>query len=172
MTQQRTIPAATAAELERDSSPYALIWFLTITHPAISEPIRVVSDVFDYTLDGDEYIGIPFDAIAVTDNDQQPTAQLRVQNIDRRIGQALESINGRAEVSAVAYSTADFDLSVDPRVATGTPSAVYTFSNFSLSDVEVTAAEVTGRISLLVDYSQEPWPYIRATQDRFPGLFR
>lgn len=172
MPQERTIPTDVMAELERDSSPDALIWFLTISHPSLSESIRVVSDIFDYVLDGNTYIGFPFDAIPVTDDDQQPSAQLRVQNIDRRIGHALESLEGRAEIEAAAYSTADFNLNLDPREATGTPTVVYRFANFALTDTEVNAADITGKISLATDYTQEPWPYIRATQARFRGLFR
>ncbi len=166
----RTIPAAVAADLERSSGPDALIWFLTIRHGNLGEPIRVVSDVYDYLVDGDLYTGIVFDAQALTDTDQAPSAQLRVPNVDRRIGQALKDAAGRATVEAVARTTADFDLSLDPREPVGTPATIYAFSHFDLVDVEVNAAEITGRL-MLADYTQEPWPGGGATADRCPGLF-
>lgn len=166
----RSVPSAVQADLERTSSPDALIWFLTITHSNLADPIRIVSDVFDYLVDGDLYRGIVFDAVPLTDTDQAPSTELRVQNVDRRIGQALRDATGRAEVAAVARSTADFDLSVDPREPLGSPADIYAFSHYELVDVEVNAAELTGRL-MLADYSQEPWPASRATADRCPGLF-
>lgn len=166
----RSVPASVQADLERSSSPDALIWFLTITHENLSEPIRVVSDVFDYLIDGDLFRGIVFDAVPLTDSDQPPSTQLRVQNVDRRIGEALREATGRATVEAVARTTADFDLSLDPREAVGAASVIYAFRHFELVDVEVNVSEITGRL-MLADYSQEPWPSIRATADRCPGLF-
>lgn len=166
----RSIPPSTQADLERTSSPDALIWFLTITHENLADPIRIVSDVFDYLVNGDLFRGIVFDAVPLTDTDQAPTTELRVQNIDRRIGQALRDATGRAKVEAVARSTADFDLALEPREPLGTPATIYSFSHYDLVDVEVNAAEITGRL-MLADYSQEPFPSIRATADRCPGLF-
>lgn len=166
----RTIPDSVQAGLERSSTPDALIWFLTITHQNLAEPIRVVSDVFDYLIDGDLFRGIVFDAVPLTDSDQPPSTQLRVQNVDRRIGEALREATGRATVEAVARTTADFDLTKDPREPIGTPAVIYAFQYFDLVDVEVNASEITGRL-MLADFSQEPWPAIRATADRCPGLF-
>ena len=166
----RSLPQSVAVDLERSSAPDALIWFLTIRHGNLRDPIRVVSDVFDYLVDGDLYTGILFDAQPLTDTDQAPAAQLRVPNVDRRIGQALQDATGRATVEAVARTTADFDLSLDPREPVGTPATIYSFAHFDLVDVEVNAAEITGRL-MLADYTQEPWPATRATADRCPGLF-
>lgn len=170
MTQARSVPASVQASLENPESPDALIWFLTIEHPSLGDPIRLVSDVFDYVVDGATYIGLPFDARPLNDSDQPPAAQLVVPNIDRRIGAALERVTDRAVVAAVARSTADFDLTVNPRTATGTPGTVYAFSNFELSDVQCNAMALTGTVRL-IDYAQEPWPWVSATADRFPGLF-
>lgn len=163
-----------AEDLDRTDSPNALIWFLTIEHPALNPSIRVVADFYDYEFGGNTYLKAPFDVQPLTDNDQTPAAELRVQNIDRRIGTALETdmAGTRAIVSAVAHSSADFDLTVEPRVPldAGDLPAIYSFQMFELADVRGDALELTGRITL-IDITQEPWPYIRATQDRFPGLF-
>lgn len=174
MSEERTLAARHAVDLDRADSPAALIWFLVIEHPNISEAIRVVSDYFDYEIDGQTYIAMPFDVAPLTDNDQTPSAEIRVQNIDRRIGQALEvdMAGFRARVSAFAHSSDDFDLSVEPRVpldAMNLP-RIYSFQQFELADVRVDPVEITGRVTL-IDIAQEPWPFIRATADRFPGLF-
>lgn len=171
---ERTQAPRHAIDQDRSDSPNALIWFLTISHPNLNPPIRVVADYYNYVIGGETYQMAPFEVQPLTDNEQTPSAELRVQNIDRRIGRALETdmAGTRARVSAVAYSSEDFDLSVDPRVPLNEADLpeIYSFQLFELADVRGDALELTGRITL-IDLTQEPWPYIRATQDRFPGLF-
>ena len=167
----RTIPAAVRVGLEREASPDALLAFMTITHANLAEPIRVVSDVIDYVWDGATYTGLPFEVAAVTDEDGPPTTQIRVQNTDRRIGEAIRSTPERAMISLAVLSSADFDLTQEPRVALGTPATVYAFQYFELVDVSADVVEITARV-FLRDYTQEQWPGISATQSRCPGLFR
>lgn len=168
---ERSIPDSARVELERSNSPDALLAFLTITHGGLTEPIRVVSDVFNYIWAGEEYVGIPFGATPLTDTDQPPATEIRVQNIDRRIGKALEATNERAKVEVVLLSSADFDLTADPRTEIGTPAEIYAFREFEMVDVSVDVMEVTARV-MLRDFAQEPFPSVAATQDRLPGLYR
>lgn len=167
----RPIDADVKAGLEAPESVDALLAFLMIRHPALSEPIRVVSDVMDYVVDGDRYIGLPFEFGILTDVEGPPQTELRMQNVDLRIGRALLGLNDRAKVTMEIRSSADFDLSLDPREEIPGGSAIYRFADFDLIDVTVTASEISGRV-MLRDYSQEPWPGQRCTQSRLPGLFR
>jgi hypothetical protein len=107
----------------------------------------------------------------VTDSDRAPTASLTVQNIDRRIGTVLRNTNTRAQLALKILSSADFDLTQEPRVALGATSTIYAFSHFELSDVSANILEISGTVKLF-DPSTEPWPQIRATQARAPGLYR
>jgi hypothetical protein len=166
----RVIAANVRAGLEAPETPDALLAFLTITHPGLSVPIRVVSDVMDYSVGGETFIGMPFDYQLLTDSESAPTTQIRMQNVDRRIGQALRQIKDRAKLRLDIRSSADFDLSQDPRTETSS-STIYAFDQFELVDVSVDAAEITGRV-MLRDYAQETWPGLRATQSRCPALFR
>lgn len=172
MTDRRDLIARDDEDFDSTESPNALLWFLVVQHPNISPAIRVVSDVFDYVIDGETYTSVPFNVRTLTDSDQTPSTEITVQNIDRRITEALNGdMDGqRAIVSAFAISSADFDLTVEPRVALGTPSKVYSFQMFELADVRGDVIELTGRVTL-IDFAQEPWPFIRATKDIFPGLF-
>ncbi len=167
----RTIDADVKQALEAPDSVDALLAFLTITHPLLTDPIRVVSDVMDYVVDGETFVGLPFDFGILTDNDGPPMTELRVQNVDSRIGRALLGLNDRAKVALFIRSSADFDLSVDPREELPGGSTLYEFAQFELIDVTGTTADLSGRV-MLRDYSQEPWPGQRCTQSRFPGLFR
>ena len=167
----RPISAAVRAGLEREASPDALLAFLTVTHPRLVEPIRLVSDVLDYLRDGQTFVGLPFGFVAVTDEERAPVTQLTVQNVDRRIGEALRTMPDRATVQLEMLSSADFDLSADPRVPLGTLVPIYAIRHFQLIDVTATVTEISGTL-MLRDYSQEPWPGQSATQSVCPGLFR
>lgn len=167
----RTITPAIRADLQSQASPHAILGFLTIRHRNLVEPIRVVSDPVDFVAGGLTYLGCPFECAALLDEDGAPTTQLVVQNVDRRIGEALRVVTDRATVQLDVRSTADFDLSANPRNEVGTSSVIYGFRHFDLVDVTVTPLDLTGTL-MLRDYSQEPWPGRRATQSRCPGLFR
>lgn len=171
---ERALASRHAVDIDRTDSPHALLWFLTITHPNLNPPVRVVADWFDYEIDGHLYQRAPFRLQPLTDNDQAASAELVVQNIDRRIGEALENdiADERAIISARAYSSADFDLSVEPRVPLDPNDlpTLYGFDFLELADVQGDVLELVGRVTR-VDIAQEEWPYFRATQDRFPGLF-
>ncbi len=157
-------------DFESATSPDALLPFLTIRHRALAQPIRVVSDVMDYLVGPDLFTGMPFEVTVLPDEDAAPRAQLRVQNVDRRIGEALRAITDRARVLIEVRSTADFDLIQDPR-AMIEDAPIYAARHLELVDVTVTAIDATGTV-FLRDFSQEPWPGVRATQSRSPGLFR
>lgn len=167
----RAIDAGVRTELEREASPHAMLGFLTIGHPTLAVPIRLVSDVMDYVWGAETWTGMPFDFAQMTDEDGAPSAEIRVQNVDRRIGEALRALPDRATLRLDILTSADFDLSVDPRQEVGTALPVYSFSHVELVDATVNAIEVTGRV-FLRDPTQEPWPGVSATQTRCPGLFR
>lgn len=167
----RASAVAVREELEDLHSPHALLAFLTIRHPNLADPIRVVSDVLDYIKGGETFIGLPFGYRLLTDGESAPRTELRMQNADRRIGQALLSLTGRAVLELQICSSADFDLSVSPRTEIGSAAAIYAFRHFSLANVTATATDLTGEV-ILQDYSVEPWPAVRATEDRLPGLYR
>jgi len=170
----RALAPSIAEDNDRPDSPHAHVWFVEIDHPNIVGTVRVVSDIFEYEIDGKTYAAAPFQASPVTDSDAPPSAEIVMENISRQVSAALENDTAgtRATITAVAHSSADFDLSVEPRVplAPGSPPEVYAFRQFELNDVSADVAELKARISL-VDIATEPWPSLRATSDRFPGLF-
>ncbi|MDZ4382798.1 MAG: DUF1833 family protein [Parvibaculum sp.] len=168
----RALSAPFRYSLERQETGEALIVFLTITHPALSEAIRVVSDGVDYVWNGLTYTGFPFEISLISDGDRPPSAQLSVQNVDRRIGEAVRDLASPPRLRIDVLAASDFDESATPRVSatTGEPEAEYTAASLFLANVRGDAfleAEITGW-----NYLQEVWPGIRATQNRLPGLYR
>lgn len=167
----RDLTPAVKAAIEAPESVDALLAFLVVSHPVLPQPIRVVSDVLDYLVDGNLFTGMPFEFSLLSDGEGPAQTQLKVQNVDRRIGRAVLAINDRAQVTMEIRTSADFDLSEVPRVALPGGAPIYAFTNFELVDVTCTLTELTGRV-MLRDYAQEPWPGLRCTQSRLPGLFR
>jgi hypothetical protein len=145
--------------------------FLTISHPQLSESVRVVSDTIDYSWAGFKWIGFQFDVRLLSDDDQPPKAQLVLQNVDRIIGETVQHLTAPPRLRLQLLSSVDFDLSVRPRVPLGTPSIVYDANHLWLTNVKVDAIEMTADI-VGWDYGQRAWPGIRATQARCPGLYR
>ncbi len=164
----RSIPAA--AEPLEEASGVAWLPFIEISHPTLTTPIRAVSDVIDYQWGGATWTAYPFGFRRISDDDGMPETQLVIQNIDRRIGAAIRSLSGRVGVSMWLLSSADFDLSADPRAAIGTPTPLYSITDWDLLNIKIDPIAVTARVTMR-DYATEPWPGIRATEDKFPGLF-
>ena len=169
----RVISASLRKELESPESAEAVLVFITISHPDFDDSIRVVSDSASYVWKGDTYIGFPFDIVLLSDDDKPPTASLTVQNVDRRIGMAIENITTPPRLRIDVLGASWFDQTVNPRVALDMPEpdADYTADMLFLNDVEVSAFEVKASI-VSWNYVQEVWPGIRATQSRLPGLYR
>jgi len=166
----RSLTTAQRADLENPASPSAILGFLTIWHSRLPEPVRIVSDVLDYQIGDDLYVAVPFDIGLFNDDDQMPRLEVVAPNIDRRIGLALERSSDPARVRLAVYSSADFDLSVNPRTVISGPAALYSFEGFEGQSATVNASAVSLRVGR-PDMGNEPWPHIRATQVRMPGLF-
>lgn len=114
-----------------------------ITHPDLSEPIRVVNDTQNVTIQDAEYVACPFQLTWPDDVDQQqPKGQLQVDNIGRELTQWLEYSNGgkgakcrlmqalRSDPSVLEYDiTLDLtDISIDNQAVTGTLGYLNTMS--------------------------------------------
>jgi hypothetical protein len=153
-----------------EASPDAILVFAEIRHPLLVEPMRVVTDVVAYTWQGVEWQGVMFDFEGVQDDERTPEARLTLPAIDRTIANALIDLPERAQISLWILSSADFDLTVEPRAPVGTPHIYRSFPNMDLVDVRGNVSSASGRL-LVRDISQEPWPPVRATQIVSPGLF-
>lgn len=170
MTIQRDIPDTIRNALEQEhTSDFPLI-FLTITHPELIDAIRVVNDAADFMLSGNLYRGYEFEIKLLTDDDEPPKANLRIQNIDRAISQALMKTVNPAMVSIQLIAASEFNLTVDPRTELGSTEYIYNAQQLYLTDVTGDALWIEGTLRSW-DYTQETWPAIRATEARFPGLY-
>lgn len=147
--------------------------FVTLTHADLATPLRVVSDTVDYVWMGNTYTGVMFDIQILKDDDSMPEGRLTIPNVDQSLGVLLLSLKTPPRIKIELCNSADFNLTVTPRVSlvAGGPPAEYTADALWLYDVTVDAMMVQGRVASW-NYDQELWPSVRCTQDRTPGLFR
>lgn len=170
----RTIPASVRRELERQQSAEIAIIFLTITQRTLAKPIRVVSDPRNFILDNFEFIGFEFRVTTLNDDEGPPFASLEVQNVDKRISEALMLIDEPPNVKIEVISSTQFNLDDNPCTevgGSGTAARIYSAPQLFLTEVEANALTITARL-VSWDYTQELWPGLFATQNRLPGLFR
>ncbi|WP_018456799.1 DUF1833 family protein [Bradyrhizobium sp. WSM4349] len=172
-------------ELEASRSAEVTLVFATITHPDIVDPIRVVSDVVDYMrvlndLAGApvsvRYIGIPFDIELLTDGDAPPRGKITIQNVDQAVGAAIEDMSDSPRLMLEILALSDFgDIEIiddrRTRQPLGTPTIEYSAAHLSLKNITGNAISVSADITVY-DVQREPWPGIRTTQNRLPGLYR
>jgi hypothetical protein len=177
----RSIPVEIEDSLDQQESDAALLYFLTITHPSLSEPVRAVSspygdNVGDHILNSQRYYGIPFRLTLVSDDERASRGQLEVLNYEMRIGHAVLAMKTRCRITIEVYPAADFDAeaSGDPLVRNpvGVPERVYRSPHLTLVNVKG-QTWVSGEIRHYgPDVSTEPASPMRATEDILPGLFR
>lgn len=170
MTIQRTIPNAFRNAIEREQAGDFPLVFLTITHPDLIDAIRVVADGDDFMLGGKLYTGLEFEIKLLNDNEEAPKANLRIQNVDKRISETLLRTVNPAMITIQIIAATEFNLDVSPRTEIGGTEYIYTAQNLYLTDVNGDAFYIEGTLRSW-DYTQETWPAIRATEARFPGLY-
>lgn len=144
------------------------VLLLTITHEGLEAPIRVCNDTRDL-LDvgargvisqGQEFIYIPFDVkLPNLEQDTIPTSKIIVDNIDRSMIVAIDAITTPPDVRM------QIALSSDPDIIE------YDLQGFVLNNISYDV--LTIEADLTVEYfMSEPYPSVRFTPSRFPGLFR
>lgn len=139
-------------------SDEAFLVLLTLSHPTLKEPFRFVRNRVRITSRGNLFLASHFEIELPGDGDEVPKATLTVANVDRRIGQTLQAL--------VTPPTCLIEL-----VLSSTPDEVErSWGQMSLTEATWDAFTVQGTLSRIT-YWDEPWPFIRVTPARFPGLF-
>lgn len=173
----RALSPTITADLLRQEASDQLLFFLTIDHADLGEPIRVVRDsttsggeALTYTWQGLPWQGFPFEVNWLSDTDSAPTARLTVPNVDRKVGQAVDALTSAPEIRIDLVLASEFDLTVNPRVPLAAdPVPEASAIGLGLYDAEVNTLTVTGTLKSW-DYTQEVYPNLRATRTRCPAL--
>lgn len=165
--------------------------FLTISHASLADDIRVVWDTQDYTVDDNIYVGFPFDITILSDDENPPTAQLAIQNVDPRIGDSIRALTSPPRIridlmytglsggtGAIILDESSANILDETSTAIRDNTATFSFGNsiytadrLFLINITVDIMQITGTL-VGWDYLQRVWPGPRAMQSVFPGLFR
>ena len=137
------------------------VWLilLTISHPDLSDDIRVVNNWENISSRGDDFVGLPFDiSLPIDSAENQPSARIRIDNVSREIIQHLREVNSALEV-LIEVIRASAPNVVEAR-----------FAGFTLRTVDADVATISGSLSL-DDITIEPFPAHSFTPANFPGLY-
>lgn len=137
------------------------VWLplLTIAHPEILDgPIRLVSDMQDIVSRGNNYVALPFEIVLPGEDPDSPAkAVLRVDNVDRRIVQALRDLTSPPLVT------------IEVVLASQPDTVEVSYPDMTLRNATYDASYVSGELSFDAIYV-EPVSIV-ITPQRFPGLF-
>jgi hypothetical protein len=180
----RIVSTAFRAAIAASATDEIPIVLVDITHPELEEPRRIANDVASYIYGGNLYVGFPYELEQLGDADTPPKGHFRMQNIDRQIGNFLQTLPSSPRIKITCLAASEFDETridsgqvdargnaIMARPAIGTPTVQYSADHLRLVNVKGDIVAVEGDLASY-DLSTEPWPAIRATQDRLPGLFR
>lgn len=179
----REFETAYLTELNSRRSAELQLVFVTIT-PVTGQsftPIRVVNDgsqpggrPIEFIIDGETWIGVPFQLQLLTDDDRPPRGKLGVLNVNQEIGLALDGLRASPRIKLDIWRSSDFTRRAAPDdhqfdVNSGQEPRL-TADYLRLRNVEVDGLWAQADI-VSWEVASEPYPGVRATQDRLPGLF-
>jgi hypothetical protein len=167
----RVLSLSMREELLKLGSGVPILMFIKFSFPGDVVAYRFVSDKVDYVWGGETWKGIPFDFQLLSDDENPPTATVSIPNVDRRIGQTVSAVDEPLEVELTVILGSQFDQTVIPRTEIGTAIKEMQATELTLTGVSINALEITGTLRSW-EFRQEVIFGMRATKNRFPGLFR
>jgi len=164
MAKSRSLSAALRRQLFTPWRDEDVRVLLTIDHAQFAQPFRFVSgDPLEFeslTSNGNEFTTFPFELSLLTDDETEPRATIRIQNVDDRIGNTLLDLPDDAVSITIQL------------VMRSTPNTIeIEATNLELVDVSVDAIAVTGEITLRGN-ATEPCPGRVLTSFISPVFFR
>lgn len=167
----RAVTLSFQQEAAKIGSADPVLLFAKFSGSGIDGAYRFVSDKVDYVYGGETWTGIPFDFQLLSDDENPPTAQISIPNVDRIIGRSIMAIDDPLDVELTVILGSQFDQTVIPRTELDSAAVEYYASALTLTNVSINVAQITGTLQSW-EYRQEIIFGMRATKDRFPGLFK
>lgn len=149
---------ARIAATARETGEVFLV-LLTLSHPDMMVPVRLVSNTEAITSRGQAFVAFPFDiTLPQEGTDSIPEVRLTVDNVDRQIMQMLRSLPSAPDVLI------EIVLASSPDVVE------YDTGTLKLFRVSYDALSIQGTLSA-GDFLGEPFPAHSFTRTNFSALF-
>lgn len=154
----RTLSESAVTSLMAAETDKVWLVLCTISHPDLTDDIRVVANTENITSRGLLFIGCPFELELPGETQDGPgEATLRIDNIDRVIVKTIRTIQ------SLPLVTLEIVLADQP------DTVEFQLQNMTLRDASYDAGVVSGRLRF-EDIVLEPIAEV-ITPARFPGLF-
>ena len=88
----RVLSAAAVASLDAEETDEVWLVLLTITHPDLTDTIRLVNNIENVESQGYTFIGLPFEIELPSEGERPGEARLKVDNVNREIVEAIRTI--------------------------------------------------------------------------------
>lgn len=155
----RTLSTAFLDAVMKNNTDEAFLLLITISHPALGDPIRVVANNQNIVSRGWTYVGLPVEAeLPGDEDDSPPVATLKIDNINQDVVKKARTIRTRADV------TLEIVLEFDPDYVE------VELPTFQLVKVDYDELWVNGELQV-DDLASEPYPYATFSPAKFKGLF-
>lgn len=150
------------------STDEVFLFLITIDHEDLAQPIYIANDTRDDLSNGQkgvisnsiEFVYLPFQFILPTlEKDSIPKAKISIDNISREIVASIINIINPPEVRIQVALSSDPDI------------IEYDLEGFKLASVTYDALTIEGDLTV-EQFFNEPYPSVKFTPSRFPGLFR
>lgn len=138
------------------------VWLacVTIDHPSMATPIRVVNDQQDLVRTEGTFIGFPFMISLPADaEDDLPEVGIKIDNVDQTIIQELRSFSSGFTVKL------EIVLASSPNTVEAGP------FDFVLKDVQYNRLEIQGRLGYEVDLLNDGFPAMSFNPNTARGMF-
>jgi hypothetical protein len=142
---------------ERIGEPYVAL--VTITHPSLEDTLRFVINTSDVVSRAETFLASHAEFTLPNRGEGKMAAQITIANVDRRIGQAVQTMLTPAEILFEIVDAERPDI------------VVLVYPPMELYNVTANAMSVTGDLKGKLD-PQDQYPKERATRDVAPAIFR
>src|SRR5271157_4667690 len=120
----RTLAAGFRTSIESSNTDEVALIFVTITHPTLDGPIYLNSDIANYLLNGNTYLGAALTISLMSDEKTAPKAKISIPNVNRAIGEAVLGLVTSPQIQMQVYAKSDF-TNDSTRIPVGTPTVEY-----------------------------------------------
>jgi hypothetical protein len=155
----RTLSPNFTASIDAPETGEVYLKLLTISHPQLPQPFRLVDNWTSIVSRGNTYLAFPFEIPEPdTDPEQLPSTQLTIDGVDQTVGDLIESL------STPMMATVEYVIASDP------DTVLASFPGLTVRDVEHEGTQMTGRLEW-EDLLNEPSPSDLKTPKNLPGAF-